>query len=279
LVDSAFLSQGIIRAPNELWKKLDQQTKKNLVNALKSARFIRPSYNNHLLFGAMVEAGLCFMDEDWDAMRIDYALKALETWYKGDGTYGDGPEFHWDYYNSFVIHPMLVDIVNTVLAKDPKSDRTRGWAEAKVNILKRARRYAAVQERLIAPDGTFPPIGRSLAYRFGAFHLLAQMALLGQLPESVTPPQVRCALTAVIKRVINAPNTFDKDGWLRIGFCGNQPSIGEYYISTGSLYLCSVVFLPLGLPQDNLFWKGKTEDWTSKKIWNGVDYPPDHALG
>jgi hypothetical protein len=39
-------------------------------------------------------------------------------------------------------------------------------------IDERAKRYAAVQERMIGPDGTFPPIGRSLAYRCGAFHLL-----------------------------------------------------------------------------------------------------------
>ena len=28
-----------------------------------------------------------------------------------------------------------------------------------------------------------------------------------------------------------------RDGWLRIGFCGHQPGVGETYISTGSLYL------------------------------------------
>jgi hypothetical protein len=34
-----------------------------------------------------------------------------------------------------------------------------------VRVEHRARRYAAVLERMIAPDGSFPPIGRSLAYR------------------------------------------------------------------------------------------------------------------
>ena len=47
----------------------------------------------------------------WDRMRVDYALRQHEQWYKGDGVYGDGPEFHWDYYNSFVIHPMLLDVL------------------------------------------------------------------------------------------------------------------------------------------------------------------------
>ena len=37
----------------------------------------------------------------------------MNTWYKGDGVYGDGPPFHWDYYNSFVIQPMLLNILAT----------------------------------------------------------------------------------------------------------------------------------------------------------------------
>jgi hypothetical protein len=44
-------------------------------------------------------------------MRVDYALRQHHQWYKGDGAYGDGPYFHWDYYNSFVIQPMLLDVL------------------------------------------------------------------------------------------------------------------------------------------------------------------------
>ena len=39
---------------------------------------------------------------------------------------------------------------------------------------------------------------------FGAFQLLGQMALMHQLPEEIKPSQVRCALTAVIRRMIEA---------------------------------------------------------------------------
>lgn len=128
---------------------------------------------------------------------------------------------------------MLVDVL------DACQDESPAWKDLAVREQQRARRYAAVQERLIAPDGSFPPIGRSIAYRCGAFHLLAQTALRRALPDGVSPAQVRSALTAVIRRSIEAPGTFDADGWLRIGFCGHQPGIGESYISTGSLYLCS----------------------------------------
>jgi len=145
-------------------------------------------------------------------------------------------------------------------------------------VLKRARRYAAIQERLIGPDGAYPAIGRSIAYRCGAFQVLAQMALLGELPPPLSGPQVRSALTAVIRRTLDAPGTFDRDGWLTVGLAGHQPHLGESYISTGSLYLCSAVLLPLGLPPSDPFWTGAAEDWTSRRIWLGEDMAADHAL-
>jgi hypothetical protein len=220
----------------------------------------------------MVEACLCAVGERWDAMRVDYAVRQHEQWYKGDGVYGDGPDFHWDYYNSFVIQPMLLDVLAAV------SPANKSWDALREPVLKRARRYAAIQERMISPEGTFPPIGRSLAYRFGVFQLLGQIALARQLPEGVSPAQVRCALTAVINRTLAAPGTFDPQGWLTVGFCGHQPSIGETYISTGSAYLCAVGLLPLGLKPDDEFWAAPARDWTAKRAWGGADLPADHAI-
>ncbi len=272
LVDAAFFSQALIRAPKQLWGNLDATTQKNVINAIRSSREILPSYSNWLMFSATVEAALEKYDHSGDRMRIDYAIKQHLLWYKGDGAYGDGPNFHWDYYNSFVIQPMLLEV--TKVMQDAKQD-TRKYYE---QMLERSKRYAAVQERLISPEGTFPPIGRSLAYRFGAFQLLSKIALIHELPEHVSPQQVRSALYAVIKRQVEMPNTFDKYGWLQIGFAGHQPAVGESYISTGSLYLCSQAFLVLGLPATDPFWQAPYADWTAKKAWSGEEIEIDHAL-
>ena len=271
LVDAAFLVQGLLRAPH-LRSTIGGATKKHLVAVLESTRVITPAFSNWLLFTAMVEAGLAVLDAPFDATRVEYAVRQHEQWYKGDGAYGDGPQFHWDYYNSFVIHPMLVDVAAVF------ADRMPVVKEMVPRIEERARRYAAVQERLIGPDGTFPPIGRSLAYRCGAFHLLAQSALRRALPDGVSPAQARGALTAVITRTLDAPETFDADGWLRIGFCGHQPGVGETYISTGSLYLCSVALLPLGLPWSDPFWSDPAVPFTQQRAWSGQAFPIDHAL-
>ncbi|MBS1946279.1 MAG: DUF2264 domain-containing protein [Bacteroidetes bacterium] len=273
LVDAAFLAQALIRAPGQLWAPLDKATKQNIINALKSSRAIRPGQNNWLLFSAMVEAALLQFDGQCDISRINYAMHMHELWYKGDGTYGDGENFHWDYYNSFVIQPMLIELLNVM----QEHDTSAAIKNLLQTVLKRAKRYAAIQERMVSPEGTYPPIGRSLAYRFGAFQLLSKIALMHQLPQTIKPQQARAALFAVIKKQIEMPGTFDKKGWLQIGMAGHQPGIGEEYISTGSLYLCTEAFLILGLPAPDDFWNKKDEDWTSKKIWKGINVPADHA--
>lgn len=272
LVDAAFLAQALLRAPRALRAALDPATRRNVIAALESTRAISPGFNNWLLFSATVEAGLAALGAGWDRLRVDYALRQHDQWYKGDGAYGDGPAFHWDYYNSFVIHPMLLDVLDVVRGETP------AWKDLSTRVDARARRYAAVLERLIAPDGSFPAIGRSLAYRCGAFHLLAGIALRRALPDEVPPAQARGALTAVIRRTLEAPGTFDADGWLRIGFCGHQPGIGETYISTGSLYLCSVAFLPLGLDPSDPFWAAPPQPWTSVRAWSGQAVQIDHAI-
>jgi hypothetical protein len=272
LVDGAFLAQGLIRAPKHLWDPLPPEVKVNVIKALRSTRVIKPGYNNWLLFMGMIEAFLLRIGEDFDPVRLDYALKKHAEWYKGDGIYGDGPNFHWDYYNSYVIHPMLVDITTVMF------DKGKETKENYATVLDRAVRYAVIQERLISPEGTFPVIGRSLAYRFGAMQALNQITLLKKLPDTIKPAQVREALTLVIKRMIEAPGTFDKNGWLTIGFCGHQIDIGEYYISTGSLYLCSTGMLALGLPANDAFWTDAPANWTAKKVWAGENFPADHAV-
>jgi hypothetical protein len=272
VVDAAFLAQGVLRAPAALGDELGAGTRRHLIAALESTRAILPAFNNWLLFSATVEAALAKLGAPWDRMRVDYALRQHDQWYRGDGAYGDGPEFHFDYYNSFVIHPMLLDVLDALKSENP------AWKDLAGRQEQRAKRYAAVLERLVAPDGSFPPIGRSLAYRCGALQVLAQMALRRTLPDAVSAAQTRAALTATIRRTLEAPGTYDAGGWLQIGFCGHQPGVGERYISTGSLYLCSVALLPLGLAPADPFWSAPAQPWTSVKAWSGQDFPIDHAL-
>lgn len=272
LVDAAYVAEGLLRSKEQIWPRLDTLTQQRLVKEMKASRRFKPADKNWLMFSAMIEAALLEFTGECNMKPINYALRRHKEWYKGDGWYGDGRRLHMDYYNSFVIQPMMMDVLEVM-----KRHGIEGADFYDVQ-LKRFIRYAEQQERMIGPDGTYPPIGRSIAYRLGAFQALAQVALMKMLPKKVKPAQVRCALTQVMKRQL-ADGTFDKDGWLTLGFCGHQPRLAEKYVSTGSLYMCTLVFLPLGLDASDEFWSGKAEKWTSLKIWGGdTAVGPDHAL-
>jgi len=55
-------------------------------------------------------------------------------------------------------------------------------------------RYAEILERLINTDGSYPVIGRSVVYRGGVFHHLANIAYKKQLPAALKPAQVALRL-------------------------------------------------------------------------------------
>jgi len=280
LVHTAFLAHALLRSPTQLWGLSSEETKAELIKHFKSSRSSIPYQNNWLLFSAIIEAAILKFDKEADLVRLEYAVRKHFDWYLGDGVYGDGPVYHMDYYNSFVIHPMLVDIFKTVIGSE---DQLKSYLGFDLNFYKqhhdqvmlRSKRYAEILERLIAPDATFPPLGRSLTYRFGVFQTLSQMVLYEDLPDNINYGQVRSALTHVVKRTMEAEDTFDDKGWLTIGLFGSQPELGETYISTASVYLCAVVFLCLGLPAEHEFWTATPEDWTSKKVWSGKKIPID----
>ena len=271
LVDTAFLAHAIVRAPKALAGSLSPEVRHNLAEAFRSSRQITPGSSNWLFFSAMVEAGLYILGEPYDLVRVLYALRTFQGWYKGDGVYGDGAMLHCDYYNSFVIQPMYVDLVKLFADKSPEIEAMGG------TVIAHAARYASVLERMIGPEGSYPVVGRSICYRFGAFQMLSQAALQHELEEGVSPASVRCGLTAVIRRVMSAPDMFDEKGWLLPGVYGHQPELAEGYINIGSLYLCSAVFLPLGLSGKDEFWSGAEEEWSGKKVWSGGHISIDHA--
>ncbi len=272
LVDASFVALGLIRAPC-LWEHLDGKVKIQLTEALKATRSTVPAYSNWVLFSGMIETFLCKYDLGYDPVRVEFGIREFtQHWYVGDGTYADGMNFHLDYYNSIVIQPYLSTILDEINAKK------KTYLHEQQQQLIIGQRYAQIQERMINADGSYPATGRSIVYRGGVFHHLASIAYKKQLPESLKPAQVRCALTAMITKTLSAPQTFTADGWLNIGLCGKQPGLADFYITTGSLYICNNAFLPLGLPPTDPFWSAPDEPWTAVKIWSGQDVPADHAL-
>jgi hypothetical protein len=272
LVDASYVALALIRAP-WLWEHLDAKVKQQVTDVLKLTRNTVPVYSNWILFSGVIEAFFCKYDLGYDPVRVDFGVREFtKHWYVGDGMYSDGMDFHFDYYNSIVIQPNLSTILDVV----NEAHHTYPHEAEIVKLI--GQRYAQLLERLINTDGSYPATGRSIVYRAGVFHHLANMAYKKQLPASLSPAQVREALTAVIKKTLESPSTFTKDGWLNIGLYGKQPGLADFYITTGSLYICTNVFLPLGLPETDEFWSVPPQPWTAVKIWSGQDVPADHAL-
>lgn len=272
LVDASFFALGLIRCP-WLWQNLDTKVKRQVVTALQSTRSTVPVYSNWILFSGMIEAFFCKYGLGDDPVRTEYGIREFtQHWYVGDGMYSDGMNFHLDYYNSIVIQPFLGEILAV------QGEKKKAYLHEAEKARTIAQRYAEILERLINTDGSYPVTGRSIVYRAGVFHHLAYMAYIKQLPQQLTPAQVRCGLTAVLQKTLQSPTTFNGKGWLTIGLYGSQPGLADFYITTGSLYICSEIFLPLGLPATDEFWSAPPQPWTSVKIWSGQDIPADHAL-
>jgi hypothetical protein len=277
LVDSAYFTNALIRAPKALWEPLDAKTKQRIIAEIKSLRRIEPPYTNWMLFAAMNEAWLMSIGEEFDPIRMNVAIRKVNEWYAGDGWITDGERFHFDYYNAYVIHPMLVEILD-VLA-DRKGEFWKGKPdELRAQAVKRMQRYSEHLERFIGTDGSYPPIGRSLTYRTAAFQPLALLALRKQLPASLPEGQVRAALQAVHKAVWTEPSNFTKDGYLTIGFVGHHPELGDWYSNNGSMYIASASLLPLGLPPGDSYWTAPAQDWTQKKAFAGAKFPKDYPV-
>lgn len=272
LVDASYVALALIRAP-WLWNHLDTKVQNQVVEALKKTRSTVPVYNNWILFSAMIEAFFCQYDIPYDSVRIEFGIREfMEHWYTGDGMFSDGNPFNINYYNSYVIQPYMNTIMYVMIQK---TNRYKQYA-GKLDTI--SKRYAQLQERCINADGSFPATGRSIVYRGAAFQHLADMALHKNLPVSLTEGQVRAALTAVIRKTLDAPNTFSTAGWLNLGVCGDQPGLADVYNNTGSLYICTNIFLPLGLSVNDSFWTCEDKAWTAVKIWSGQDVNGDHAL-
>lgn len=280
LVDAAYIAESFLRAWDSLWLPLDKETKQRYVREFTSLRGIDPPYTNWLLFSSTIESLLAkahkegIREADCDEYRVNSAIRKVEEWYVGDGWYADGPEFAFDYYSSYVFHPMYLETLQTM--KDAGVRTRIDYGAYHKRALHRTQKFGIVLERFISPEGTFPVFGRSMPYRMAAMQPLAFLAWHEQLPEGMTNGQVRNALTMVMHRMFDHQQNFNEGGFLTIGFCGSQPNIADWYTNNGSLYMTSLSFMPLGLPATHPFWTDATQSTTQQKAWGGQPFPKDH---
>ena len=269
LVDAAFLAQGLLRAPRPC---VGRSTRRRAgISSRRSSRpGSSPGFNNWLLFSAMVEAGLTALGATWDRMRVDYALRQHDHWYKGDGAYGDGPAFHWDYYNSFVIQPMLLDVLDVV------RDDTPAWKELSTRF--ESARAAMPRCRSGSSRRTAASRHRSLA-----------RVPLRRVPA---PAGARCG-TAPGRRLAGAgPRRPDRGhspdargaGHFRCRRLASNRVLRPPAGSRRNLHfdrepLSLLRRIPAARPRrDRSVLVRAAAPWTSVRAWSGQPFPIDHAI-
>lgn len=268
IVHAAYIAYPLLIAKKQLWDPLTREERHDIITALKSHRAFKPNESNWLLFPALIESAIWKLTGKCDMKPITYAIQKHKEWYLGDGVYGDGPEFHWDYYNSYVIHPLLLEMLHTCKDMGMQVD------ELLKESIQRSLRYAQILEHLISPEGTFPVIGRSSVYRIAALQDLEYIIFREKkMPGTLHPGATRSAITTVIRRMMNAKGTFDENGWLNAGIVGEQVNARDYYNYTGALYMCTVGLTHLGIPPGDPFWTEAPGKWTQQKIWSGENIP------
>ncbi|WP_304958035.1 glycoside hydrolase family 88 protein, partial [uncultured Muribaculum sp.] len=119
LVDAAYIAESFLRGYDALWVPLDDTTKSRYIEEFSQLRRVDPPYTNWLLFSSTIEGLLAKAGAQYDEYRVNSAIRKVEEWYTGDGWYADGPEFAFDYYSSYVFHPMYLETLQAL--KDSKA--------------------------------------------------------------------------------------------------------------------------------------------------------------
>lgn len=109
---------------------------------------------------------------------------------------------------------MLVEILEVLAATGAKFSGLRPL-ELLDQAYKRMQRYVEHLERLIGPDGSYAPIGRSLTYRTAVFEPLGLLAWRKRLPKSLPEGQVRAATLAALRAIFGNPSKRISDDWVR----------------------------------------------------------------
>lgn len=93
-----------------------------------------------------IEAVLKKYDGYYESAEVFITFQQIQSWYCGDGWYSDGKSFHMDYYNSMVIHLMMIDLCRNFPEPMTKKEREQ--------VMEQAAHYVATQEWMISLDGT-----------------------------------------------------------------------------------------------------------------------------
>ena len=248
LVEATAIALALHWSRPWLWDNLVDPVRQRVVDWLAHSRDRWCADNNHVLFGATVQAFLASVGAEHNAMAIDGALNRIDDWYVGDGWYTDGVGRRFDHYNGWTFH-LYPFFIEQMLAVSPEV----ATSTSRAFDLYRTRLRMFLDDYQHLFDGSGAPVlqGRSLIYRWG----MAAPFWMGELQGvSPLPPGRTRRLASGMLAGFTDAGVLD-DAVLDLGWKRPAPDLLQSYNAPGSPLWASKGFLGLLAPDAHRVWQ------------------------
>lgn len=272
IVEMAALSTFLLLNKEKTWDKLTETQQENLYQWLIAVNKRKVPDNNWHFFRVLVNIAMKKCGRSYSQEKIEEDFAAINSFYKGEGWYSDGPDTQVDYYVSFAIHYYSLIYAHFMEKEDPK----------RVKVIKeRATDFAQTFKYWFDAKGEALPFGRSLTYRFAQVSFFS--ALVFANVEALPWGEIKGIISRHLKNWFEQ-DIFSTDGLLTVGYHYENLVFAEGYNGPGSPYWALKSFLLLAVSDDHPYWQAKTTELTIEKetlplpiARNFFQYNKDHS--
>ncbi|KAB5533355.1 hypothetical protein GE09DRAFT_972709 [Coniochaeta sp. 2T2.1] len=287
MVEAEIVSFGLLSAPDELFHRQSDQTKRNITSWLRGMNGKEMPDTNWRWFRVFANLALvrvCGAPFASVKAEMDADLELLDSFYLEDGWSSDGPwlttegfeetaaEFvrtrrrdnvrsgrQVDYYSgSFAIQ--FSQLLFTMYSGGLYPERVERYRQ-------QARNFGRSFWQYFDSHGSAIPFGRSLTYRFacGGFFAALAVADVPGMPEPLsTPGQIKGHLLRHVRWwAVHSDGIFYPDGTMNIGWLYPNMYMAEDYNSPQSPYWCLKTLIAVILARDSKFWTAEEQPYPS----------------
>lgn len=241
-VEMAPIAFGLLLTPEILWDPLSEKEKERLASWLGQINDHTLPRCNWYFFRILVNTALRERGYGYAPDLLESDLKAIDSYYLGNGWYVDGESDQKDYYIAFAMH--FYGLLYTVFSRHTDNVRCERFQD-------RTERFSEDFLYWFSEDGGALPFGRSLTYR------MAQSAFWSAaLFSGIEGVDIGTAKGVILRnlRFWFSREIFQDGGALSVGYGYSNLTMAEKYNAPGSPYWCTKAFLFLALPDDHPFW-------------------------